>query len=416
MLSLYLLQGSIASIDERAVCCESASASVASSFLSPDDAISVNSVELASPAREGDCCHYQTSTSHSHPFRKRSKSRLSLNLIRGGGNNGHESDRASSPVGSTSGRSPSLIPKFLRSSFSRLLSKDRKSSFASSSNNTPAVTPTNDHAPISGHLSSSSFPKSASSAILRTVDLVGSIGGASDLTAATSEDGSPEVQGFIQDSPDTAEYFEQTKLDGLPVIPFAFPTSVVAERLKNKKSSANAKLSDPTPPSSLRVKQKTPSGDSSKSEPRDILNKDGTAVSGRRHRPSGNLINDFDEYEHILGGDEGGPKSLDHLESLAQQELLEEEGCGSYNIYEDSLSNLRNINNNNNNNNNNSNSKKRKDLKMKPKRRLCREPSSEEGYVQMAPNVSSRNPSPSPTPSSFSPSSSSFSPSGRRRR
>jgi hypothetical protein len=121
----------------------------------------------------------------------KSKSRLSLNLNL----SSPREERSPSPTPSaTSARSTasSIIPRFLRNSFSRLMG-------ASSRKTSPAVTP--------GAISPSST----------YVD-------------------SPEMMagGVLHESPSMAEYIEETKQSGLPVIPFAHPTSVVAEKMKNR--------------------------------------------------------------------------------------------------------------------------------------------------------------------------------------
>ena len=41
-------------------------------------------------------------------------------------------------------------------------------------------------------------------------------------------------------TPSTIEYMEEAKLSGLPVIPFAYPTCVLVDRMKNKTKDNDA--------------------------------------------------------------------------------------------------------------------------------------------------------------------------------
>ena len=44
-------------------------------------------------------------------------------------------------------------------------------------------------------------------------------------------------------TPSTIEYMEEAKLSGLPVIPFAYPTCVLVDRMKNKTKDNDPRLS-----------------------------------------------------------------------------------------------------------------------------------------------------------------------------
>ena len=48
------------------------------------------------------------------------------------------------------------------------------------------------------------------------------------------DDDTVEFGGLVAASPGIMQHVEDAKSDGLPVIPFPFPTSVMAERMKNK--------------------------------------------------------------------------------------------------------------------------------------------------------------------------------------
>jgi len=109
----------------------------------------------------------------------RSKSRLSLNLI--------SNSKEKSP-------SPRIIPRFLRSSFSKLLHKTQ--------NNTS----TEEHSPDNS---------------------------AENPSSLNSIPTSPNCN-LPPMTPSTIEYMEEAKLSGLPVIPFAYPTCVLVDRMKNK--------------------------------------------------------------------------------------------------------------------------------------------------------------------------------------
>ncbi len=253
------------------------------------------------------------------------------------------------------------------------------------------------------------MPKSASSAHFRTgaVNLEpASPAGPCGPELSTS---SPEVSGFVEASPDTLAYLEHTKLSGLPVIPFAFPTSVVAEKLQNKKANADANRTGLQVDSDCGVakKQKTPSGDSNKSEPRDIVNKDGSAVVGREREGGGGAeeVGEDDLYPKI--SEDLGPKSLENLVHLAQKQLRMETMYDIYSNDETITSSLGLGGKAVGNGIKTAAPKKRGQQQQQQhyrrhRRQLPREPSSEEGYVEMAPNVCSRNHSPTPPVASSS--------------
>ena len=118
----------------------------------------------------------------------RSKSRLSLNLI---------SSKQNTP-------SPRLIPKFLRSSFSRLLQKSNQEKNSNNLNNNNHESEQQNSPAESGSLNS-------------------------NLTSPQD----PHAH-LSPMTPSTLEYLEEAKMSGLPVIPFGYPTCVLVDRLRSK--------------------------------------------------------------------------------------------------------------------------------------------------------------------------------------
>ena len=118
----------------------------------------------------------------------RSKSRLSLNLI---------SSKQNTP-------SPRLIPKFLRSSFSRLLQKSNQEKNSNTLNNNNHESEQQNSPAESGSLNS-------------------------NLTSPQD----PHAH-LSPMTPSTLEYLEEAKMSGLPVIPFGYPTCVLVDRLRSK--------------------------------------------------------------------------------------------------------------------------------------------------------------------------------------
>ncbi len=214
----------------------------------------------------------------------KSKSRLSLNLL---------GEKPEKSLGS-SPRSPRLIPKFLRSSFSKLLS----SSPSKASSNTD----TGERERGSGIArSGSSHAFVTSQSLLK--------GGAESLTSLNNpsiyEDGgsnnsrrnSPDDSILLGDmvafTPNTKAYLEETKQSGLPVIPFAYPTCVIVEKLKQKNKDL------------IRSRSKNDSVDNADNADNivnDCLN-----------------VDDIDEHIYVPE-----PAPLDSLVDIAQQELRED--------------------------------------------------------------------------------------------
>ncbi len=256
-------------------------------------------------------------SSPSRGFKKRnSKSRLSLNL---GSKNSPspvryklsppEGSEASNAAGNTRG----ILPKFLRSSFSRL--------FQNKNNNNAAAAPKKDETPITSTaptaiaaaLESESPPSAlAALAFKKSSTFQNLVNAAAQAQAEAQSDA---CNTCTCHSPTTEAYLEETKLNGLPVIPFAFPTSVVAEkqRNRNKKLRSEAAPSGPatSSPSSSNKRKET-------SSPQDILS---PASSCRRNT---SLV----EMDHLnpddLNSDFEGPKSLENLVYIAQRELMSE--------------------------------------------------------------------------------------------
>ena len=226
-------------------------------------------------------------------FKKRdSKSRLSL-----------KDEAASSPPEAGGRTTPSsgsnntagILPKFLRSSFRGLF----KGGKPEQSSATPtAIVPE----PDAEGEGSASPPSSALAAMAMRKsstfqNLVNS--------AKQNESERAKAAGAVSNtchvcqchSPTTEAYLEENRLNGLPVIPFAFPTSVVAEKMWQRR--------------------KKPSGDSDKSPgaenktlPQDIVRRNVSLVSMDQLYPG-----EFDF---------GGPKSLENLVYIAQRELISE--------------------------------------------------------------------------------------------
>ena len=198
-------------------------------------------------------------------------------------------------------RSPSLIPKFLQNSFSKLLSRERRDG----DDGEGGVSSDKENDTGNRLKSPPSNVKKS-----HTFNDLETLGSAKPHFAARK---SVEYEeSFDYPSPTSAEIFEETKMIGLPVIPFAFPTSVIAEKLRNKKKrSGRLEL-----PDGERRKSKFPSGDSvhtDKSSPRDI--------EGMTHRRGVSPGSMDDYYEDEM---DNGPASLDNVVSIAQQEYLSE--------------------------------------------------------------------------------------------
>lgn len=142
---------------------------------------------------------------------KRSKSRLSLNLL----------TAAASHADNTGTRSPRMLPKFLRSSFSKLMGK----------------TPTNDSHQDS---SSTELARSGSTCSFNVLHPGNSCYSLNvidhDVEDEETHCSPTEILtgSAMPGTPSTQAYLEETKLSGLPVIPFAYPTCVLVEKFKNK--------------------------------------------------------------------------------------------------------------------------------------------------------------------------------------
>ncbi len=145
-----------------------------------------------------------------------SKSRLSLNLI-------GKSGTGASP------KSPRKLSKFLRSSFSRLLQLNNNNE----SDQQQASSPT------------SSICRGPS---MLSLDQVDSPGSDFQVNPATGD--------YNVMTPTTLAFMEEAKLSGLPVIPFAYPTCVLVDKLKNKD---NVKRNAEKKPSNLVLEAQTTS-------------------------------------------------------------------------------------------------------------------------------------------------------------
>lgn len=253
--------------------------------------------------------------------RTRSKSRLSLNI-----NDAHQGrdNLAVSPsqaieLSETNpSKSQNLIPKFLRNSFSKLMNRDKRSSeddVVTKQLNRPTSPSQEETSSLSQSirsLSGKSYPLQSNNNNYNYYN--NQIWGEKDEI----EDGdfSPETSGLIAESPTMSQFYEDAKVMALPVIPFAFPTSVLAERMKTRNREALLKKKGQT------VREKTPSGDSNKtlkSSPKEIR---ASTASSRRS----NSI--------VCCDDDFGPKTLDSLVSIAKMELYSEAMQGRNNMDE----------------------------------------------------------------------------------
>ncbi|XP_059090892.1 uncharacterized protein LOC131886543 [Tigriopus californicus] len=253
--------------------------------------------------------------------RTRSKSRLSLNI-----NDAHQGrdnltvspSQAIEASESNPTKSQNLIPKFLRNSFSKLMNRDKRSS--------------EDEAVIKQLNKPISPSQEESSSLSQSIRSLSSAKGHplqsnnnnynyynNQIWGEKDEIGdgdfSPETSGLIAESPTMSQFYEDAKVMALPVIPFAFPTAVLAERMKTKNREALLKKKGQI------VREKTPSGDSNKtlkSSPKEIR----SSASSRRS----NSI--------VCCDDDFGPKTLDSLVSIAKMELYSEALQGHTNMDE----------------------------------------------------------------------------------
>ena len=156
-------------------------------------------------AEAASCCN-------SDQLPTRSKSRLSLNLIA-------SKEKEKSP-------SPRLLPRFLRSSFSRLLHKTNKDPA------TEATTP-----PSEGRVATPS-----TDGITHGISM-SSINDQSSVLGDSVRSGEDRVtpNDLITMTPSTLEFLEEAKLSGLPVIPFAYPTCVLVSKKTKSNNESFAK-------------------------------------------------------------------------------------------------------------------------------------------------------------------------------
>jgi hypothetical protein len=181
----------------------------------------------------------------------RSKSRLSLNLM---GN----VNKDKSPTLSAGPRSPRILPKMLRSSFSKLFQRGNGVGESSNQDN-PLLLSQHAKSGLHGSFglrhgnSINSINTALPDSILdmnwmqdcstppdcsHNVDQVRSnINDVEDHNNGGGSLSNLEYQPPF--TPSTQEYLDETKATGLPVIPFAYPTCVLVDRLKYKKAQNN---------------------------------------------------------------------------------------------------------------------------------------------------------------------------------
>ena len=143
---------------------------------------------------------------------KKARSRLSLNL--------GVFDGSLSPGSPT--RSPRFIPKFLRSSFSKLMIKDK------------SPTPETSHGPSSLPFFGKLTPSAQNSPRLEDPHNYGS-------KCSTDDD---EVS--PPSTPTTKLFVEESLAAGLPIIPFNYPTFVIVEKKRTQNKNLNS-----TPPENI---------------------------------------------------------------------------------------------------------------------------------------------------------------------
>ena len=297
--------------------------------------------------------------------RRKSNSRLSLNLPEIVVGSGRSPVRCESP-----NRSPTRsFPRFLRSSLSKLIG----SSNTSINKNTLDSSKINIEKNQSRDSCRSLFQESddndieGNSIITGINGAVGIVTGVNGLTNETiigrtvdfdesslanesltspsldkeKEDdkvvSSPEINGFIPNTPSTQAYLEETRLRELPLIPFAHSSAAIVEKISERTKQIareNSTLMDISPiHSDIRKKPET-------SEHRSInqtsrfqkhsgesgSNENYSSLSRSHHFPLDNLDLNFQPPEH---------HTLENLVGLAHQELLQHnEDSTMFELYE----------------------------------------------------------------------------------
>jgi hypothetical protein len=203
---------------------------------------------------------------------KKTRSRLSLNL--------GVFDGSLSPGSPT--RSPRFIPKFLRSSFSKLMLKDK------------SPTPEPSHEPLSlpffGKLSAST----QNSPRLEDPHSYGS------KYSTDEDDISPPS------TPTTKLFVQESLAQGLPIIPFNYPTFVIVE----KKRTQNRNVNPFTPLEEMPIKNE------------EISQKDAKKYSNSE--PSSRKVSNINQTEATSSDFSLEEKSLKKLLGQAKQEMEEE--------------------------------------------------------------------------------------------
>ena len=184
-----------------------------------------------------------------------------------------------------------ILPKFLRSSF-RGLFKGAKPDLPSAEVPEPEGEGEGGASPPSSALAALAMKKST------TFQSLVNSAQQNESERAKAATGSNTCQVCQCHSPTTEAYLEENRLNGLPVIPFAFPTSVVAERMRQRRKKPSGGDSDKSPTENM------------KSLPQDIVRRNVSLAS----------------MDHLYPGefDFGGPKSLENLVYIAQRELISE--------------------------------------------------------------------------------------------
>ena len=302
--------------------------------------------------------------------RRKSNSRLSLNLpeiIVGGG---RSPVRAESP-----NRSPTRsFPRFLRSSLSKLIGSSNtsinKSTLDSSKLN---IEKAQSRESCRSLFQEDGTDENEADSIITSINgvtgLVANIAGmdkeisivqatdlektsslsdtlASPLSDQIKEDdkvvSSPETNGFIPNTPSTKAYLEETQLRELPLIPFAYPSAAIVEKISERTKQIarqNSNFMDISPVHS-DFRSSTSTKKAENFDNRSInqtipyqkycaesgLNGNYSSLSRSHHIPLDNLDLNFQPPEH---------HTLENLVGLAHQELLQhDEDSTMFELYE----------------------------------------------------------------------------------
>ena len=148
---------------------------------------------------------------------------------------------------------------------------------------------------------------------------------------------SPETNGFIPNTPSTQAYLEETRLRELPLIPFAYPSAAIVEKISERTKQIareNSNFMDVSPIYS-DIRKKTETSEYKSINQTTHFHEDSTelgsngnysSLSRSHHIPLDNLDLNFQPPEH---------HTLENLVDLAHQELLQhDEDSTMFELYE----------------------------------------------------------------------------------